>query len=82
MAEANDRYGLIYQNLVDAGCNQKTIQSCMILAQENNVEALISQLNIYRKHLMDQKHMYQDNIDCLDYLIYSLQKSNENGSGE
>ena len=26
MAEANDKYGRIYQNLVDAGCNQKTIQ--------------------------------------------------------
>lgn len=22
MAEANDKYGRIYQNLVDAGCNQ------------------------------------------------------------
>lgn len=37
MAEANDKYGIIYQNLVDAGCNQKTIQCCMKLAQENNV---------------------------------------------
>ena len=25
MAEANDKYRRIYQNLVDAGCNQKTI---------------------------------------------------------
>ena len=77
MAEANDKYGIIYQNLVDAGCNQKTIQCCMKLAQENNVEALLSQLCMYRKHLMEQTHIYQDNIDCLDYLIYSLKKSNE-----
>lgn len=48
MAEANDKYGIIYQNLVDAGCNQKTIQCCMKLAQENNVEALLSQLYVYR----------------------------------
>ena len=68
MAEANDKYGIIYQNLVDAGCNQKTIQCCMKLAQ----------LCMYRKHLMEQTHIYQDNIDCLDYLIYSLKKSNEN----
>ena len=66
MAEANDKYGIIYQNLVDAGCNQKTIQCCM------------KQLCMYRKHLMEQTHIYQDNIDCLDYLIYSLKKSNEN----
>ena len=77
MAEANDKYGIIYQNLVDAGCNQKTIQCCMKLAQENNVEALLSQLCMYRKHLMEQTHNYQENIDCLDYLIYSLKKSNE-----
>ena len=68
MAEANDKYGIIYQNLVDAGCNQKTIQCCMKLAQENNVEALLSQLCMYRKHLMEQTHIYQDNIDCLDCL--------------
>lgn len=78
MAEANDKYGIIYQNLVDAGCNQKTIQRFMKLAQENNVEALLSQLCMYRKHLMEQTHNYQENIDCLDYLIYSLKKSNEN----
>lgn len=78
MAEANDKYGIIYQNLVDAGCNQKTIQRFMKLAQENNVEALLSQLCVYRKHLMEQTHNYQENIDCLDYLIYSLKKSNEN----
>ena len=78
MAEANDKYGIIYQNLVDAGCKQKTIQCGMKLAQENNVEALLSPLCVYRKHLMEQTHNYQENIDCLDYLIYSLKKSNEN----
>lgn len=56
MAEANDKYGRIYQNLVDAGCNQKTIQRCMKLAQENNVEALLSQLCVYRKHLSEECH--------------------------
>ena len=62
MAEANDKYGIIYQNLVDAGCNQKTIQCCMKLAQENNVEALLSQLCVYRKHLMEQTHNYQEKL--------------------
>lgn len=36
MAEANDKYGIIYQNLVDAGCNQKTIQCCMKLPLRYN----------------------------------------------
>lgn len=68
MAEANDKYGRIYQNLVDAGCNQKTIQRCMKLAQENNVEALLSQLYVYRKHLIEQTHNYQE-IGTVEMLL-------------
>lgn len=29
MAEANDVYGSIYQNLIDAGCDMQTIEQCM-----------------------------------------------------
>lgn len=29
MAEANDMYGSIYQNLLDAGCDQQTADQCM-----------------------------------------------------
>ncbi len=31
MAEANDVYGSIYQNLIDAGCDTKTTEPCMAL---------------------------------------------------
>ena len=72
MAEANDKYGIIYQNLVDAGCNQKTIQCCMKLAQENNVEALLSQLCMYRKHLMEQTHIYQDAVRRTSFGVVKL----------
>ena len=41
MAEANDKYGIIYQNLVDAGCNQKTIQCCMKLAQRKQCRSAV-----------------------------------------
>lgn len=29
MAEANDLYGSIYQNLLDAGCDLQTTEQCM-----------------------------------------------------
>ena len=32
MAEANDLYGSIYQNLLDAGCDQRTTEQCMTFA--------------------------------------------------
>ena len=35
MAEANDMYGSIYQNLLDAGCDQQTAEQCMVLVKES-----------------------------------------------
>lgn len=67
MAEANDKYGIIYQNLVDAGCNQKTIQCCMKLAQENNVEALLSQLciaHLLSRHIRSAKMCNRQILFC------------------
>ena len=34
MAEANDVYRSIYQNLIDAGCDQQTAEQCMVFAKE------------------------------------------------
>ncbi len=34
MAEANDVYGSIYQNLIDAGCDTKTTEQCMALIED------------------------------------------------
>ncbi len=34
MAEENDVYGSIYQNLIDAGCDQQTAEQCMVFAKE------------------------------------------------
>lgn len=74
MAEANDVYGSIYQNLIDAGCSQQSIRKYMELVHEKNVLELLKQLSKHRKHLLDQVHVHQKEIDCLDYLIYSLEK--------
>ena len=34
MAEATDTYGILYQNLIDADCDNITIEKCMKFAQE------------------------------------------------
>lgn len=34
MAEANDTAGLIYQNLIDAGCYKQTTEKCMAIAKK------------------------------------------------
>lgn len=74
MAEANDMYGSIYQNLIDAGCSRQEIQQCMTLVHEKNMSELLWQLSEHKKHLLNQVHIHQKEIDCLDYLIYSLKK--------
>ena len=46
----------------------------MELVHEKNILELLKQLSKHRKHLLDQVHVHQKEIDCLDYLIYSLEK--------
>lgn len=77
MAEAKDIHGSIYQNLIDAGCSRQTAERCMALIQERDMPELFKQLSKHRKHLLDQIHAHQKEIDCLDYLIYTLKGKNE-----
>lgn len=74
MAEAKDTYGSISQNLIDAGCSQQTVEHYMALIQERNMPELFKQLSKHRRYLLDQVHIHQKEIDCLDYLVYTLKK--------
>lgn len=74
MAEANDKVQLLYQNLQDAGCTPEMIQKCMALDAERNCTDLLFQLLQYRKALLEQVHLRQKELDCLDFLIYLLKK--------
>lgn len=74
MAEANDKEQLLYQNLQDAGCTPEMIRQCMVLGAEKNRADLLLQLLHYRKGLLEQVHLRQKELDCLDYLIYRLKK--------
>lgn len=74
MAEASDTYGIIFQNLEDAGCDAETTQKCMTFARTGNLEKMLPILVIHRKKLLNAVHSGQKKIDCLDYLIYRIQK--------
>lgn len=50
MAEANDVYGSIYQNLIDAGCGTKTTEQCMALVEDGRYCDTLPILTRYRKH--------------------------------
>lgn len=72
MAESNDIYGSIYQNLLDASCYQRTADQCMTLVKENRFKDMLQILTKYRKTLLSSLHKSQKQIDCLDYLLYKV----------
>ena len=76
MAEASDTKGILHQNLIDAGCNQKLTEEIMNLLDRGHIREGIVLLSKYRKTVLDCYHAEQKKIDYLDYLIYQLKKIN------
>lgn len=67
-----NRQTKIRQNLQDAGCDQQFIQS--FLQQPTGGPGQMRLLYQYRSTLLAQLHKYQREIECLDFLVYSLKK--------
>ena len=74
MSEASDAMGILHQNLVDAGCSKDLIETCMELAKPNQSKPLLRLLAKQRINLLDSVHDGQKQIDCLDFLVYSINK--------
>lgn len=74
MPEASDTKGILRQNLIDAGCNQAIVQRCMDLLQGRKTAEMKRILSRHRRTLLDTVHAEQKKIDCLDYLLYKMEK--------
>ena len=72
MVENQDLQCLLISNLKDAGCNSETIAA--YLDSQDNIKKRMFILKKQRCYLLDQLHGIQKEIDCLDYLLYSLKK--------
>lgn len=60
------------QNLIDAGCDSDFIsrfESC--ICDPKACERLLAE---HRRELLDEVHAKEDNISCLDYLVYMMKK--------
>lgn len=75
MAEASDTFGMLYQNLLDAGCDEETAGSCMAYAKQGEWELLPPLLARHRKTLLERLHTDQRQIDCLDFLLYRIERT-------
>lgn len=74
MAEATDEKGILLQNLQDAGCDKDMISLCVSYAEQGKTQEVISILQKYKPVLLNKIHKSQDELDCLDFLIYRLKK--------
>ncbi|MCD7855439.1 MAG: hypothetical protein LUG66_07485 [Clostridiales bacterium] len=64
----------IIQNLKDAGCGDETISKFMENINKGYTEEGTDILNRHRRTLLDKLHKNQKQIDCLDYLMYTMKK--------
>mgnify|MGYP000581695562 CR=1 FL=1 len=64
----------IIQNLKDAGCDEDTIQTFVEDLRKEKVAEGLKLLATHRRSLLDDLHKDQKQIDCLDYLVYKLEK--------
>ena len=74
MPEASDKQAILRENLKDAGCNPDMICRCEILAQSEKQIELMQVLSLHRRTLLEVVHENERRIDCLDYLVYQLEK--------
>ena len=74
MPEVSDTRGILRQNLIDAGCGEELVQRCVALTEGERTAEVLRILSRHRKTLLDTVHQGEKQIDCLDYLVYKLEK--------
>ncbi len=59
----------IFRNLLDAGCSRDFADDFLGFDDKRKQ---LQALSCHRRFLLDKIHEYQKQLDCLDYLIYSM----------
>ena len=67
----------IRRNLSDAGCSTSFIERFLQLEGTGERAEQYRMLSQHRVYLLEALHMEQAKIDCLDYLLFTLQKEDE-----
>lgn len=61
-------------NMKDAGCSEDTIKRFLLCYQVGDITGELKVLSNHRRALLDEVHKGQREIDCLDYLVYQIEK--------
>ncbi len=75
MAERTKQEQDVVTKLVDAGCDNELIDQFIDLLKNGKKEAGLSLLAKHRRYLLDCYHADQKKIDCLDYLLYQMNRN-------
>jgi len=62
------------QNLMDAGCDDLLTEQFLSLIGQGREREALSLLARHRKNLLEHCHAAERKIDCLDYLVYQIEK--------
>lgn len=69
-----DDWQTLIQTLADAGCEAALAEQFLSLIKEGRTEEGLALLAQHRKRLLDCCHAEEKKIDCLDYLVYQMEK--------
>ncbi len=61
--------------LKDAGCDSELQEKFLNLRQEGDCAGGIRLLRRFRQRLLNRIHATQKKLDCLDFLLYTLEQS-------
>ena len=64
----------VIANLKDAGCDARTVERFVELEEEGKTREQLDLLANHRRQLLERVHKEEKRIDCLDYLVYQMQK--------
>lgn len=64
----------IIQNLKDCGCGAETIEAFVEDIRKEKYSEGLKLLAAHRRTLLDDLHNEQKRIDCLDCLVYKMEK--------
>ena len=74
MAQAEDTEGKLYQNLIDIGCSEAETKQYLTLAEKGEWSKLCTALAKQKTVLLTALHKSEKQIDCLDFLVYEINK--------
>ncbi len=74
MGNIKDPQGNFIENLIDAGCDESMVTDCVALYNNDAKNTLLRTLSLHRKNILDAIHANEKQLDCLDFLIFELNK--------